>query len=746
MVEYEYSDMFFIDSIPKQITIESDSAVLHNEDFYNQEVTLEESLCSENELIFGSCEASVIKFKISDIFTPMAGKWLHVKIAIDEKSDDPFPVGRYKVNSDKPSADRRSREIVAYDAMYDIINSSAINWYNTILPNKDSKVTMKQFRTSFINHFGLEQEETDLANDDMIVEKTIEVGEGTEIDEETEQISVLKESSLSGKDVITAICEINGCFGHIGRDGKFHYIYLAQDTMGLYPSNSLFPDHAPDYLPQAETGHLYPQSPQSARVGKERYVSADYEDFICRKINKVQIRQKENDIGAQYPEGKVENENTYIIEDNFLVYGKPAEELSVIAENIFRKIKDIVYRPFSADCIGNPCLEVGDAVRIPTRYELIESYILKRTLKGIQALRDDYSAEGAERRSEKSNSVSSSILQLKGKTNTLERNVEKTVSKIEDVESGLSSRIEQTVKSVSIAVSNDKSGKTAEVKLLITDEGGTQYEVRADKIDFTGLVSFRNLETGGETTINGNNITTGQINCDLLNGGTILGQIIEGGEVTGAVITAKDGIYLQYTDNSMRPPVIRSYLFAQTGYESNSSGGIIGSPFLNIYSPKGTSCMEIGTRQYSENKFKFRDTPFFPNGAVIRDAYIDTLKETAVEHLEAFDYISPTPPSFNVLVYHIRKSGALVSVYGTYKPYVHAGGDVRTFELLNNNIGYIPTHHSPRAVWSVANRLFTLQLSTDGKINIRNTGADLNRTEEQGPLEVYFRFDYFIFP
>ena len=520
---------------------ENEFTIFKNSNIEWENFELEESLCSETELRFGSCEASSLKIKIHNNFIPLKDKWMIVTETLEGHTDSPFQFGIYKVFSDIPTADRLYRNVTAYDKMYEIINASAINWYNTILPDKKSKVTMKQFRTSFISYFGLEQEETTLANDDMIVEKTIQVGENIEIDNEEEQVSILRESSLSGKDIINAICEINGCFGHIRRDGKFHYIYLNQDIMGLYPSNTLFPDHAPDYLPQADTGHLYPQTPKSTRIGNGTYISADYEDFICRKINKVQIREKENDVGGQFPEEKQENENAYIIEDNFLVYGKSVEDLKEIAKNILEKVKDIVYRPFSAECVGNPCLEVGDPVRLSTRYELIESYILKRTLKGIQDLRDSYSAEGEEYRSEKVNSVGRSIVQLKGRTNTLVRKVEETRSEIKNVESGLSSRITQLVDSISMSITN--GDKEASVTLHIKD-GETEYNVVSDKIDFTGLVSFKNLETRGQTIINGGNITTGTINCDLLNGGKIKGQLFEGGRITGSKIEADTAYYL----------------------------------------------------------------------------------------------------------------------------------------------------------------------------------------------------------
>lgn len=522
MIDYKYFDLFWNGSVDKQWKIEYEGGVIVNKgQLFSESIELTESLCSGSELRFGSCEASSFKFKIGNTVQSLIGKWLNVSIVLDHNEDEPFVVGRYKVASDKVTSDRMWREITAYDAMYDIINSSAVEWYNKILPNNNSKVTMKQFRTSFIESFGLKQKDISLANDDMIIEKTIQVGEGTEIDTSTEQVSILKESSLSGLNVINAICEINGCFGRIGRDGKFHYIYLHQAIEGLYPANNLFPDRAPDHMVQAKTGHLYPQNPESKRIETSNYIECHWEDFVTKRITKLQIRQEENDIGTVWPDEDLkQGDNCYIIENNFLVYGKTADQLSAIAKNVFNKITDIVYRPFDSDIRGNPCLEVGDAIRISTKYEIVESYILNRTLKGIQALRDSYSAKGTEKYSEKVNSVSQSIIQLKGKTNTLIRNVEETRSEISDIETGLTSRITQLANGISMEVINGADGKTAEVKLYIND-GETVHEVIADKIDFTGLVSFKNLEDSGETQVNGDNITTGTINSINIRNGNL---------------------------------------------------------------------------------------------------------------------------------------------------------------------------------------------------------------------------------
>jgi gas vesicle protein len=433
VVNYQYAELFKKDSIDKQLTIETDDKTtkITNVELHQEQFELTESICSESELTIGSCEAAVLKFTVSNIFLPMKDKMITVKTVIDNNTANPFQIGRYKVYSDTPTADRTKRDIVAYDRLYDVINADVAEWYNALLPEKDSTTTMKAFRDSFFGYFGIEQADAQLVNDDMKVEKTVEPEE------------------LSGATVLNCICEINGCFGHIGRDSKFHYIYLEQEIQGLYPRNNLYP-----------ADDLYPREPRSTRISKSLYISAQYEDFLVKTIDKLQIRKEEDDIGVIVGSGT----NAYVIQDNFLVYGKGSEELTGIANNIYGKIRGIIYRPFSADCKGNPCIEVGDAVRLPTKYEIIESYVLKRTLKGIQALRDNYEATGEEYRSTQANSVHKSIIQLKGKTNVLTRTIEETNSKITDVESGLSSEIKQTATDIRTEVKNTADGLSSSIE------------------------------------------------------------------------------------------------------------------------------------------------------------------------------------------------------------------------------------------------------------------------------------------
>lgn len=414
MVDYTLQDLFYRQNVDKQFVITTDdgTVTITNTELHQESFELTESLCSESELTFGACEAATVKFTISNIFTSLKDKWITVKIILDGNSDNSFILGRYKVVSDKPTADRIKREIEAYDALYDVINTDVVDWYNNILPTTDTYITFKTFRDSFFAHFGITQKELTLVNDTMTVSRGVYTDE------------------LSGGQVLNAICEINGCLGHIGRSGQFEFVYLSNTA--------------------------------PITINKSYYTSADYQDYIVSQIDKLQIRQDENDIGAIVGTGS----NTYVIENNFLVYGKDAATLKAIATNIFNKIKGITYRPAEISSSGNPCIEVGDAIKLSSKYAEINTYVLERTLKGIQALTDSYTAQGEQLRTTQINSSNKSITQLKGRVNRLIRDVDQNKAEISNVEAGLKNEITQTASELDVKIQSLQSQIDGEITVI----------------------------------------------------------------------------------------------------------------------------------------------------------------------------------------------------------------------------------------------------------------------------------------
>lgn len=454
MIDYANKDLLLRSDTDKQLRIKSDIGNITNADLESGTFALEESLCNDDYLRFGACVPSRIDFTVHNTVLPLINKKLTLDLTPNGKTTERLDIGTYFVTSDTPTADRKKRNTTAYDALYKVINSDVVSWYNSVFPTANASKTLKQLRNSFCAYFGIEQEEQDLVNDSMTVKKTIEPEE------------------LSGKTVIEAICEINGCFGRIGRNGKMKYIYLNPSIEGLYPSNDLYPGD-----------NLFPREASAELIDKQTYIPpCEYETFLVKGITGLQIRKEENDVGATVGT----TENLYVIQDNFLVYGKSASELNTIANNILSKIRGLEYRPFSTKAKGNPCLEVGDAVRLNTSEQKIESYIMHRTIKGVQQMFDEYTAKGREYLGNNLNTTANKIRELQGKTLKIIKENNEFRILMEDTLTGLTEELAIIEGEIALRVTQGEVGSMISVAL-------DNVTIRSDQIRLEGY-----------TTINGN--------------------------------------------------------------------------------------------------------------------------------------------------------------------------------------------------------------------------------------------------
>ena len=485
MINSSLKEKYWDSSTDKQMVI---SVVGTNQKIDNSMLeigtfSLEESLCSESELKFGACEANCVKFTARNTAGSIIGKTISIEETIDGDSENPMPYGVFKVASDVPTADRTKRQITAYDAMYDIINTDVKSWYAGL----SFPMTLRQFRNSFFAHLGIAQVETNLANDSMTVNKTLVA---TQTDDSS---AVTEESAISGKTVVTAICEINGCFGNMNRDGKFEYVFLKAITSALYPAEDLFPAYnvfPSDTNTESMTGH---------------YITFDYEDFQSKAITQLEIKTSEDNAGAIVGTAG----NNYSITGNFLVSDKTGAELEQIANNLLPVMAKAAYTPIkSCTCVGNPCLTLGDPIRFNTTREIVETYLLQRTLTGVQSKRDSISAQGTQTHSAKVNSIRDTIESVERRTGKLERNADHLQSTYEDLEKQTSSKFEQTANSISAEVDRAQKAEGAldaslELKLGRDekDQVVSMINASADQIKLSGnrlIVNSNNFQLDGD--------------------------------------------------------------------------------------------------------------------------------------------------------------------------------------------------------------------------------------------------------
>lgn len=437
------------------LSIDRDGRIL------GESLRLTESLSSGENLDFGSCEASQFEVTLLDVETDVAGMIVDVMQLTsgpypeaDLHSDDDLypgghfmPLGRFIVQSADRSTNRRQRRLVALDFMT-LFDINVIDWYNAL----KFPMSLREFRASLCDYVGAEESvPVNLPNDNMTVTKTIEAAE------------------LMGRDVLIACEQANGAFGHFDREGILQHIVLGQI------------------------------SKENCDENMEPYlcISNSYEEYAVRAIDKVQIRQEEGDIGAIYGGGS----NCYTIEGNFLLYGKSASELKTIASNIYGSISGRTYVPCELNSKGLPYLEVGNSIWIEK--DGFGTYIINRTLNGISALKDVISATGEEIRSVENN-VNTEIIQLKGKSAILRRNVDEVSATVTDLEKNTSAQFkllsDQILLKVDIGkVSNQISVETSQVYIggnrLVVDSTNFKLTAKGDAV-FSGKVTGATIRAG----------------------------------------------------------------------------------------------------------------------------------------------------------------------------------------------------------------------------------------------------------
>ena len=362
-----------------------------------------QSISDAEQLKYGSVEPSMFEIQIAQdtaqverveasaiagmgrgkIWDCAQGKKLtvYIKKGIIEHSAEFF------IKSIKGEGTTGFKTITAYDAL-SLFDKNVAEWYNGLNFNS---LTLKAFRESLCTYCGVEFESVTLPNDSMTISRTMSA------------------TSITGRDILSACCELCGCWPKIDLWGtnKLKWVTLGATSCETF-----------DY-----SQYDYTFRPDSTR-----------EEYDCKGINAVIIRATDDDVGGHYP--ATVQDNPYIIQGNFLCFGKSTAELTTIAQNIYNQIANKPYRPHKTVITGRPYLEPGDKVTVKFadgNGGTFDTYILKRTMTGEAALLDTYEAKG-EKEHREQYGISQQIQQIQGRTNELTRTVDETVNTITRIE------------------------------------------------------------------------------------------------------------------------------------------------------------------------------------------------------------------------------------------------------------------------------------------------------------------------
>lgn len=456
------------------ITFPDKNIVLTDEDISSQSIELKDVIEKNSSLSFKGCNASQFRFKAVEITTDLRGEYFTATVQAGNTEVITVFAGYVETQDNLNFADEET-EIVGYDRLYYVADTECGPWYDTLT----FPMSVRAFRNAFFTYIGITQADEDLPNDSLIMSKKV------------------SDSSFKAKYVMECICQANARYGKLVNN-VFKYIKIENSdaTRGTYPSDTTFP-----------SDETYPASPTATEVlSNSDYRNVDYSPYNTAKITKVVVVDDAELTQGEY--GTNDN-NVLSIAGNMVAY---SVDLNACAMNIYEEVKEIELTPVVINLNGLPYIECGDIFVCSTRKNLITSYVLNRTLKGVQALEDTYSSQ-LDQYQDTNEPLSNQIIRLNHATNRLTRSVTETKSELTNYET----QTDGTIVQMQSSITQTASAITTKVS--------------------KGTVSSEISQEAGQITISSNRIAINSTNFTLSNDGTITAR---NGNFSGSV-TASSG-------------------------------------------------------------------------------------------------------------------------------------------------------------------------------------------------------------
>jgi hypothetical protein len=197
------------------------------------------------------------------------------------------------------------------------------------------------------------------------------------------KISELPELTL--RELTSAVYETVCQFGRLDRTTdlfagvELNKAYLApQDT--LYPANDSYPSGQGERTLKSMYSNLWTDE---GGVESFRYLIITYKGLNgSGEETEYRLQRTINEHGTR----------NYNMSSNWLFKNLiwTAEQVAEYAEAMVPKMQGVTWFPFEMWCAGLPYIETGDKLEIVVGDEVHPSYVLQRTLKGIQNLQDTY--------------------------------------------------------------------------------------------------------------------------------------------------------------------------------------------------------------------------------------------------------------------------------------------------------------------------------------------------------------------
>ena len=230
--------------------------------------------------------------------------------------------------------------------------------------------------------------------------------------------------NITGRQILQYIAEMAGGYCLADKNGKI--------IIGDYSGKNTYPLNSSKY---------------------KKYEASKFEPervrYVCAKMNT-------DDLGVAV--GNADLGEEYIIENNPLFYTENEDEIKPALTNLMNLLYRYTggYKPGTIELLEDFGIEVGDRVVIGKNY----FYVMSKTMSASGCKLECF---GNKHREKQAQSINSEIVALRGKTNELVRDLEKTQSTLTDTANGLQSQITQTASQIRSEVKNNYDGLSSSI-------------------------------------------------------------------------------------------------------------------------------------------------------------------------------------------------------------------------------------------------------------------------------------------
>lgn len=315
---------------------------------------------------------------------------------------------------------------------------------------------------------------------------TLEDDALTDLPNGSYQIQVFYADDLTGRQLIQWAAQAACRYATISPAGKLTFSwYHSANFSGIGPGRDSRPGlvRLAGAILRTASGEIW-----RFRAEQTCYLQGtlSYQDYTTAPIDKVQIRQSDDDVGVLYPPEETAT-NALVLQGNLLLTTSTADALRPVAQAIYQQMQGICYTPLSVSvqmAAGLPA--PGEILAVTDAYgHTMQTYIMKRTLSGQTCTLE---ATGNARRDSTGAVNSQSWRNLQGKMLELRTDVDGLSVKASELSGDMAS-LELTVDGLSTQVKKDYTDLKNYVD---TDakEAAVQEAVRQASDSFDSTLEF----------------------------------------------------------------------------------------------------------------------------------------------------------------------------------------------------------------------------------------------------------------